>query len=159
MSVLTVRGSTSDPSITGHIAALRTDIRFTIEHPLGLGLGNSVHQFSTVPGRGESAIFDVFDDAGVPTGLIYVSLYGLALYQGFRAWRASRGEALLSVIPLITLVGGLVLVPIALTSDVNGDFSVTFLFWWAAGFSLSARSRMPSLLEEATTAAPARGAA
>jgi hypothetical protein len=65
----------------------------------------------------------------------------MAIYQGFRTWRARPDDPLLSAMPLVTFVGGLILAPIALTSEVNGDFSVTFLFWWAAGFSLTARGR------------------
>jgi hypothetical protein len=132
-------GSSSDPSIRGHMATLRTDIEYAIVHPLGSGLGSSIHQFGSSGGRGESAIFDVFDDAGLVTGALYLSLYAMALYHGFRAWRASADDPLLSAIPLVVFVGGLVLAPIALTSEVNGDFSVTFLFWWASGFALTAR--------------------
>jgi hypothetical protein len=134
-------GSSSDPSIRGHMATLRTDFEYAIAHPLGTGLGSSIHQFGSSGGRGESAIFDVFDDAGLVTGALYLALYAMAIYQGFRTWRARPDDPLLSAMPLVTFVGGLILAPIALTSEVNGDFSVTFLFWWAAGFSLTARGR------------------
>lgn len=140
MSVVPVQGSTSDPSIRGHIAALGTDIGFAITHPLGMGLGNSIHQYGTTVGRGESAIFDIFDDAGVVAGLLYLALYAMAIVNGFMAWRATRGDPLLRAIPLVACVGGLIVAPITLTSDVYGDFSVTFLFWWAAGYALTARS-------------------
>jgi hypothetical protein len=133
-------GSPSDPSIRGHMATLRTDIEYAIAHPLGTGLGSSIHQFGSSGGRGESAIFDVFDDAGLVTGALYLALYAMAIYWGYRAWRARADDPLLSAIPLVACVGGLILAPIALTSEVNGDFSVTFLFWWAAGFSLTARA-------------------
>jgi len=135
--VTVVGGSASDPSVRGHVATLKTDIVYAIKHPLGTGLGSSIHQFGTSGGRGESAIFDVFDDAGVVTGLLYLALYALALYCGFRAWQAVREDPMASAIPLVACVGGLVLAPLALTSEVNGDFSVTFLFWWAAGYSVT----------------------
>jgi hypothetical protein len=138
ITVVPVADSASDPSLRGHLAALRTDIRFAVQHPLGLGLGNSVHQYGAAVGRGESAIFDVFDDAGLLPGLLYLALYAMAIYQGFRAWRARRADPLQAAIPLIACVGGLILAPIALTSDINGDFSITFLFWWAAGHAVSA---------------------
>jgi hypothetical protein len=134
-----VSGSSSDPSIRGHMATLRGDIQYAIIHPLGTGLGSSIHQFGTSGGRGESAIFDVFDDAGLVTGALYLALYGLAIYNGYRAWRSTADDPLLSALTLVACVGGLILAPIALTSEVNGDFSVTFLFWWAAGFALTAR--------------------
>ena len=139
-----VSGSSSDPSIRGHMATLRGDIQYAIIHPLGTGLGSSIHQFGSSGGRGESAIFDVFDDAGLVTGALYLALYAMAIYHGYRAWRSTADDPLLSALPLVACVGGLILAPIALTSEVNGDFSVTFLFWWAAGFALTARTA-PSL--------------
>ena len=135
-----VSGSSSDPSIRGHMATLRGDIQYAIIHPLGTGLGSSIHQFGSSGGRGESAIFDVFDDAGLVTGALYLALYAMAIYHGYRAWRSTANDPLLSALPLVACVGGLILAPIALTSEVNGDFSVTFLFWWAAGFALTARA-------------------
>jgi len=52
----------------------------------------------------------------------------------------------------LRVLSALVLAPIALTSEVNGDFSVTFLFWWAAGFAVTtAISKAPTL------SSPARG--
>jgi hypothetical protein len=150
-------GSSSDPSIRGHMATLRTDIEYAIAHPLGTGLGSSIHQFGSSGGRGESAIFNVFDDAGLVTGALYLALYAMAIYQGFRAWRATEGDPLLSAMPLVAFVGGLILAPIALTSEVNGDFSVTFLFWWAAGFSLIARAMAPILTAPTLTLPRKRG--
>jgi hypothetical protein len=47
-------------------------------------------------------------------------------------------------LPLVASVGGLVLIPITLTSDVWADFSVTFLYWWAAGYSASVATRLDS---------------
>jgi len=144
-------GSSSDPSIRGHLATLRTDIQYAIKHPLGTGLGSSIHQFGSSGGRGESAIFDVFDDAGLVTGALYLALYAVALYCGFLAWRAAAGDPMMSALPLVAVVGGLVLAPIALTSEVNGDFSVTFLFWWAAGFAVTtAISKAPTLSSPAS---------
>ncbi len=142
-------GSSSDPSIRGHMATLRTDIEYAIAHPLGTGLGSSIHQFGSSGGRGESAIFDVFDDAGLVTGALYLALYAMAIAYGFLAWRARKDDPLLSAIPLVACVGGLILAPIALTSEVNGDFSVTFLFWWAAGFALTARAPTRTLPQTA----------
>jgi hypothetical protein len=133
-----ISGSASDPSIRGHAATLRTDIQYAIAHPLGTGLGTSIHQFGSSGAGGESAIFNVFDDAGLPTGALYLALYAMAITQGFRAWRLAAGDGVRSALPLVALVGGLALAPIALTSEVNGDFSVTFLFWWAAGLSVTA---------------------
>jgi hypothetical protein len=143
-TVLTVvQGSATDPSLRGHLATLKTDIGYALKHPLGTGLGSSIHQFGSSGGRGESAIFDIFDDAGLITGLLYLALYALAVYQGGRAWLKLRADPLLAALPLVASVGGLVLAPIALTSEINGDFSVVFLFWWAAGFAVSARRLRP----------------
>ena len=45
------------------------------------------------------------------------------------------------MMPIVALVGGFALIPITLTSDVWGDLSVTFLFWWAAGASATLAAR------------------
>jgi hypothetical protein len=140
LSVVPVGNPTSDPSLRGHLLALGTDIRFAVAHPLGMGLGNSIHQYGGSVGGGESAIFGVIDDAGLLPGLLYLTLFGMAVYHGFRAFSANRSEPLQAAIPLVAAVGGLILVPIALTSDIYGDFSVTFLFWWAAGHAVTARA-------------------
>ena len=59
---------------------------------------------------------------------------------GFPEYFDERYDPLFAAIPLVACVGGLMLAPIMLTSDVNGNFSVTFMFWWAAGYALTARS-------------------
>ena len=80
----------------------------------------------------------MFGDTGIVGGLLYVALYGLSLYYGWRAlWRAPK-RTLAWALPLVACAGGLALIPITLTSDVWGDLSVTFLYWWAAGYATSA---------------------
>ena len=140
LTVVPLENSTSDPSLRHHLQTLNTDLRFAVAHPFGMGLGNAIHQYSSTVGRGESAIFDVFDDAGLVTGVLYLTLFGMAVYHGFRSWLRLRDDPLVAAIPLVACVGGLSLAPIMLTSDVNGNFSVTFLFWWAAGHALTART-------------------
>ena len=149
LTVVPLENSTSDPSLRHHLQTLNTDLRFAVAHPFGMGLGNAIHQYSSTVGRGESAIFDVFDDAGLVTGVLYLTLFGMAIYHGFRAWRRHRGDPLFAAIPLVACVGGLMLAPIMLTSDVNGNFSVTFMFWWAAGYALTSRST-PALRVDAS---------
>lgn len=131
-----------DPSIAEHLRFLESDLALDIKHPFGAGLGGSVHRFvqTTVDtaGTGESAVLGVFGDVGLLGGLLYVALYGFGLYYGLLAvWRA-RQRSMASAMALIAVVGGVALIPITLTSDVWGDLSVTFLFWWAAGYSASA---------------------
>ena len=140
LTVVPLENSTSDPSLRHHLQTLNTDLRFAVAHPFGMGLGNAIHQYSSTVGRGESAIFDVFDDAGLVTGVLYLTLFGMAVYHGFRSWLRLRDDPLVAAIPLVACVGGLSLAPIMLTSDVNGNFSVTFMFWWAAGHALTART-------------------
>ena len=43
----------------------------------------------------------------------------------------------MAALPLVVSIGGLMLFLITMTSDVWGNFAVTFLFWWAAGHSVS----------------------
>ena len=150
LTIVPVNNPTSDPSLRGHLLALGTDIGFAVEHPLGMGLGNSIHQYGGAAGRGESAIFGVFDDAGLLPGLLYLTLYGMAIYHGLRAFLANRDDPRLAAIPLVAGVGGLILAPITLTSDIYGDFSVTFLFWWAAGYAVTAQAIAAPTLPSAT---------
>jgi hypothetical protein len=137
-----------DPSFAEHLRALLGDLRFIGQHPLGTGLGGSVHRFvqtnTDATGTGESALLGFFGDIGVVGGLLYLALYGLSLYYGQRAVRVAPPRSLKLALPLVASVGGLVLIPITLTSDVWADFSVTFLFWWAAGYSASVATRSDS---------------
>jgi hypothetical protein len=68
-------------------------------------------------------------------GTLYVALYLLALWNGYRAYRLAPANSLAAALPITALVGGLALLPVTVTSDVWGDLSVTFLYWWAAGAS------------------------
>src|SRR5207237_500099 len=82
-----------------------------------------------------------FGDMGLLGGALYVALYLLVLWSGYRTLRIRPQPTLEEVIPLVALVGGLALVPITMTSDLWGDLSVTFLFWWAAGASVTLARR------------------
>ena len=134
-----------DPSFAEHLRALTGDMRFVAQHPFGNGLGGSVHRFVgttlSTTGTGESAIFGMFGDLGLVGGVLYLAMYVLGLYYGLRALRATPGTSLARFLPLIACVGGLALAPITLTSDVWSDFSVTFLYWWAVGYSTSVAAR------------------
>ncbi len=127
----------SDPSLAEHSSALRSDFEYVLVHPLGTGVGSSVHRFGPNTGTGESAIFDVFGDLGVLGGIVYLVIYLAAILLGARAQLRHRGDQLSAALPLIAFVGGLALFPITLTSSIWSDFTVTFLFWWAAGASVT----------------------
>ncbi len=134
-----------DPSFAEHLRFLESDLALDVKHPLGAGLGGSVHRFvqTTVDtaGTGESAVLGVFGDVGLLGGSLYVALYGFGVFYGlFAAWRA-RERSFAFAMVLVAGVGGIALIPITLTSDVWGDLSVTFLFWWAAGYAASAVAR------------------
>lgn len=129
--------STSDPSLAEHSATLAYDVQYVIQHPLGAGLGVSIHRFGVSQGTGESAIFDVFGEVGFLGGALYTAAYALLIVYGLRAWMRHREDPLLASIPLVCLVGALALAPITVTSDVYSDFSITFLLWWAAGLTVS----------------------
>jgi hypothetical protein len=131
-----------DPSSSEHLARLLTDSKLILKHPLGSGLGTAVRRFATEAtasqgtSTGESAVLGVFLDVGVAGGVLYVVLYALiVLAASLTVLRSPPGIDVL--LPMTAAVGGLALVPITMTSDVWGDFSVTFLFWWAAGASMS----------------------
>jgi hypothetical protein len=128
--------SAEDPSVIGHMAALRYGLEYAVLHPLGTGLGSAVLRYGgETGGLHESAILAVFAELGVLGGLLYLAFYSAAIYYGYRAFRQTAGDPLLAGFSLVPLAGGLALLPITLTSGVWGNFSVTFLFWWCAGFS------------------------
>ena len=134
-------GFTNDSSTREHYGYLVQDLRFDLEHPLGLGVGASSARYGTLVGTGESAVLGMFGDMGMLGGGLYLSLYLLAIWLGWRTLRMTRKASLEEVMPLIAFVGGLGLLPITMTSDVWGDLSVTFLFWWAAGATATLLTR------------------
>ena len=136
-----------DPSFAEHLRALVGDVRFISQHLLGTGLGGSVNRFIPTGASGttgESALLGFFGDVGFVGGVLFLALYGLSLYHGWRAVRVVSPRSLRLALPLVASVGGFMLLPIALTSDVWADFSVSFLYWWAAGYSASIALRSDS---------------
>jgi hypothetical protein len=129
--------SQNDPSAAEHSATLAQDLQYVLQHPLGSGVGSSINRFGQAAGTGESAVFDIFGEIGVIGGILYMAAYGLVLVYGLRAWLRFRGDPLLSALAMVSLVGALALAPITATSDVWSEFTVTFLLWWAAGFTVS----------------------
>ncbi|MHB8491034.1 MAG: hypothetical protein ACYDA6_02320 [Solirubrobacteraceae bacterium] len=125
--------SGNDSSATEHYGFLIADLKFDLRHPLGLGTGASTARYGQLVGTGESAVLAMFGDLGILGGILYTVFYLLALWNGYRAYRAGPRDSLALALPLTALVGGLALLPITVTSDLWGDLSVTFLFWWAAG--------------------------
>jgi hypothetical protein len=134
----------ADPSFLEHVRTLEADLQVAARHPLGEGLGStgtSANRFTSNPAAspdyapGESAVLTFFVDTGVAGGLVYLLLYGLGMIQSLRGLLAVPRGSPASALPLAAVVGGLALVPITSTSDVWGDLSVTFLLWWAVGYS------------------------
>jgi len=125
-----------DASIQNHILAVRDGLMHAIEHPLGIGLGSTMPRFGTATGPAESAFLGIVGETGVLGGVIFATLYGGVIVVGLivasrfreRPWRD---------IALLVGVGGIGLAPVVMTSAVWGDFSVTFLYWWAAGVAVS----------------------
>jgi hypothetical protein len=133
-----ITGNAPDTSTQEHYGYLIRDLKVDFEHPLGLGTGASTVRYGQLVGTGESAVLGVFGDLGVVGGVVYVAVYLLAMWNGFRAYRRLPTRSIRAALPLTAFVGGLGLIPITGTSDVWGDLSVTFLFWWAAGASATA---------------------
>lgn len=133
-----------DTSFLGHYSALIGDLKFVRQHPFGVGIGGSIARYASVAGTGESAVLGMFGDMGLIGGMVYVAFYGFALWNGLRAFQFARPAGLSTMLPITTLVGGLALIPISLTSDLWGDLSVTFLFWWASGVSATLVARRSS---------------
>jgi hypothetical protein len=134
--------SGQDSSAQEHYGFLVLDIKVDLQHPLGLGTGASTVRYGKLVGTGESAVLGMFGDLGVVGGLLYLALYAFALWNGFRAYSLLRRDSLEQTLPLTALVGGLGLLPITVTSDLWGDLSVTFLFWWVAGATATIAARL-----------------
>jgi O-antigen ligase len=147
--------STNDVSTTEHFSQIVLDLKIDLQHPLGLGVGASTNRFGKLVGTGESAVLGMFGDLGILGGLLYVALYLATLWNAFRAYRLAPPHSLQMALPLTALVGGLALVPITLTSDLWGDLSVTYLFWWAAGTSAALASRAVGVRESSKRPADA----
>jgi hypothetical protein len=149
--------SGNDSSVNEHYTYLIADLTFDLEHPLGLGTGASTIRYGKLVGTGESAVLGMFGDLGWVGGLLYVLLYLFAIWNGWRALRLVRRASLEEVMPVVALVGGLALFPITLTSDLWGDLSVTFLFWWVAGATATLATRSARAeAREPWVASPAR---
>jgi len=136
---------TGDPSFLEHIRTLEADLSVWEQHPLGEGLGSagtSANRFGVDQKNnpdyapGESAVLTTFVDTGAFGGLAYLAFYFGGLVWSSRALLRLRGS-LEVALPMAATVGGLALIPITLTSDLWGDLSVLFLFWWAVGYSAS----------------------
>jgi hypothetical protein len=120
---------------------LRGDFEYVLAHPLGTGIGSSIHRFGPNTGTGESAIFDMFGDMGLVGGILYLVIYFWVILKGAGAHLRMRRDLLWAILPLVAFVGGLGLIAITLTSSIWNDFSVTFLFWWAAGAAVTLATR------------------
>jgi O-antigen ligase len=136
--LVTGLASGDDTSIQAHVDSVVEGLRFVAEHPLGVGLGTAVPRFGSASSPGESALFEVGADIGLLGLLLFLALYGGLVLAGFAiAWRR-REEVATCALGAIVGVGGLALLPVVLSSQVWSDFSVTFLFWWAAGSVVTA---------------------
>jgi len=137
--------SAGDPSFLEHVSTVLADLKVAVTHPMGEGLGSSGSSAVRFAGAGssadyapgESAVLTMFVDTGVIGGVAYLALYLFGLIQAVSALLRTQRRGLEAALPMVAVVGGLALIPITMTSDLWGDFSVTFLFWWAVGSSAS----------------------
>jgi hypothetical protein len=129
--------SAQDASLAEHLRQLAIDSRIVAARPFGNGLGSAVGRFNNGGTLGESALLAIYGELGVVGGLLFTALYLGTLYAAARNVLAGlpKEDPIPLALPLVCLAGGLALLPIVLTSDVWGDLSVSFLFWWAAGRS------------------------
>jgi hypothetical protein len=133
--------SQQDSSVRGHIDAIVSGLRYVAANPLGTGPGSAVARHGGAQGGpGESALLRTGGELGIIGAALYLAMYAGAVYAGWRAFRWSEGWA--RDFAVVALVGGVGLVPIMLTSDVWGNFSVSFLFWWVAGLSVTLAARL-----------------
>ena len=146
--------SAQDPSFLEHMRTVLADAKVAAHHPLGEGLGSSgstANRFGTTPSTnpdyapGESAVLTTFVDTGVLGGLAYLALFLFGLVQSGRGLMRSEKGQLDRVLAMAAVVGGIAMIPITLTSDVWGDLSVLFLFWWVVGYASSLALRTKRL--------------
>jgi O-antigen ligase len=134
--------SADDESIQAHIHAVQDGVAFIRANPLGAGIGSSVDRYGAATVPGESALLAIGGEMGVLGLLLFGGLYGALVLVGLREIWRHRRDPCAAALAAIVGVGGLVLTAIVLTSQVWGDFSVTFLFWWAAGSLVLEVSRL-----------------
>lgn len=135
-SHLHILGST-DPSLREHAGFLGYDLRYVMAHPLGTGVGSSIHRFGPSQGTGESAVLDNFGDLGILGGLLYLAIYAGSFLLAALAYVRHRADPLIAMLPLTFIVAAAALAPISITTELWSDFATTFLFWWAAGASVT----------------------
>jgi hypothetical protein len=135
-SHLHIVGST-DPSLREHAGFLGYDLRYVMAHPLGTGVGSSIHRFGPSQGTAESAVLDTFGDLGILGGLLYLAIYAGSFVLAALAYVRHRADPLIAMLPLTFIVAAAALAPISITTELWSDFATTFLFWWAAGASLT----------------------
>ncbi len=154
--------SAGDPSLLEHIRTVTADLKVAITHPLGLGLGSagsSSIRFGGDPQNpnyalGESAVLTMYVDTGVVGGTLYVLFYLYGLVLAAQGLLRNRRQTWQAALAMVTLIGGLSLIPITFTSDVWGDLSVTFLFWWAVGYAASLAYGTVRVVEPRPSPAP-----
>jgi hypothetical protein len=140
-AVVNALATGDDSSIQTHLNSMASGLRFVAAHPLGVGLGTSVTRYGTASGPNESAVFAIGADTGALGLVLFLALYGGLVLVGLSiVWRR-RDDVALCALAAVVGVGGLALAPVVLTSQVWGNFSVTFLFWWAAGSVVAAVAR------------------
>jgi len=125
--------SADDGSIQAHVRAIQDGVAFVRNNPFGAGLGSSVVRFGSATVPGESALLAIGGEMGILGLLLFGGLYGALVLVGLREMWQHRRDPCAATLAAIVGVGGFVLTAIVLTSQVWGDLSVTFLFWWAAG--------------------------
>jgi len=79
----------------------------------------------------------MFGDLGVLGGLLYLAIYGGSFALAPLAYLRYRTDPLIAMLPLTFVVAAAGLAPISMTTDLWSDFATTFLFWWAAGASVT----------------------
>ncbi len=126
-----------DASIRAHIKAIENGLGFVAAHPLGVGLGTSVSRYGDASGPGESAFFQIAGDIGWLGLVLFSAIYFGVMVVGLVLTWYRRDDAAKCAVGAVAGIGSLALFPIVLTSQVWGDFSVTFLLWWVAGSAVT----------------------
>jgi hypothetical protein len=142
LSIFSAVGA-SDPSVTGHSAAVEDAAHIIVEHPLGLGVGNGDHPGTAFGageaiGLGENMYFSVLialGPLGILTLTVWIIAVGVTLWRGYRARQDWMAMAMLAC-----LVGFAVS---SVTASPLMRFTTAASFWLLVGLLVALGPPIP----------------
>jgi hypothetical protein len=141
----------AEPSAAAHLERWRLSLETIEQAPLGLGLGSTGPAALRFIGRdalvSESWYFQIAIEMGIPTGLLFVLIMALLVWQGIRIWNVMPDRFLRGVV-LGFVAATMALITASLFLHTWAYDAVAFPFWMLAGLimQLPARTRLADWL-------------